>query len=392
LQGVAGLHGPREITVLIHYGSKMKLTHKDRMIPGRDNPPMQTTLNLLLPVTAVLNRPALTPDGQPAGPLGILRAQGADAVKFLQGQLTQDVALLGLSEARLAAWCSAKGRMLASFVVFKISHDDIVLICSRSVLPTTLKRLQMFVLRAQCKLTDASGDFVLLGLTGQAVELSIRNTTQNATNTIAEKDHTAWTTTRNGSEIRVFLPPGHHAGQSVPRMLQMLPAAAYASPSASAEHLANALAMWQYLEVTSGIAPITAAVADLYVPQMLNYESVGGVNFKKGCYPGQEVVARSQFRGTLKRRAYTVSSAAPLVAGQEVFDSRDTEQPCGTVAYAAAIPAGLGNAQAAYAAIVSMQTSAADSPRLYAAASADGVQTEAALHPQALPYPLLQDI
>jgi tRNA-modifying protein YgfZ len=389
---VAGLHGPRETTVLIHYGSKMKLTHKDRMIPGRDNPSMQTTQNLLLPVTAVLNCPALTPDGQPAGPLGILRAQGADAVKFLQGQLTQDVALLGLSEARLAAWCSAKGRMLASFVVFKISHDDIVLICSRSVLPTTLKRLQMFVLRAQCKLTDASGDFALLGLTGQADTCLLQNAIQDATNSIAEKDHTAWTTTRNGSEIRVSLPPGHHAGQRVPRMLQMLPAATYARASASAEDLAVALAMWHYVEVTSGIAPITAAVADLYVPQMLNYESVGGVNFKKGCYPGQEVVARSQFRGTLKRRAYIVRSAAPVVAGQEVFDSRDAEQPCGTLAYAAAIPAGLGNPQAVYAAIVSMQTSAADSPRLYAAASADGVQTEAALHLQALPYPLLQDI
>jgi folate-binding protein YgfZ len=144
--------------------------------------------------------------------------------------------------------------------------------------------------------------------------------------------------------------------------------------------------------VTSGIAPITAAVSDLYVPQMLNYESVGGVNFKKGCYPGQEVVARSQFRGTLKRRAYIVTSPTALVAGQEVFDSRDAEQPCGTVAYAAAVPAGWVGEHAAYGAIVSMQTSAVDSPRLYAGASNDGQQAEATLMLQALPYPLLADI
>ncbi|MGA8516074.1 MAG: folate-binding protein [Burkholderiaceae bacterium] len=337
---------------------------------------MQTSQSMPLSVTAVLNLPGSVAYPAPTGPLGIIRAQGADAVKFLQGQLTQDVALLGLSEARLAAWCSAKGRMLASFIVCKISHDDIVLICSRSVLPTTLKRLQMFVLRAQCKLTDASGDFVLLG----------------TTNTIAENDRVTWTTTRNDSVISIRLPSGQHAGQPVPRLLQLVPVAAYASANPSDTEMANALAVWQYLEVSSGIAPITAAVADLYVPQMLNYESVGGVNFKKGCYPGQEVVARSQFRGTLKRRAFIVSSATALAAGQEVFDSRDTGQPCGTVAYAAATPAGLSREQAAYAAVVSMQTSAADSPRLVAAASTDGLQAEATLQLQALPYPLLQDI
>jgi tRNA-modifying protein YgfZ len=357
------------------------------MIPGRDNLSMQTPLNLTfplpLPLAALLNPPGHADASAGAGPLGIIRAQGADTVKFLQGQLTQDVALLGLSEARLAAWCSAKGRMLASFIVFKIAHDDIVLICSRSVLPPTLKRLQMFVLRAQCKLTDASGAFVLHGLAGVAP--------QDATDSGAAYARSAWSLSRNGDEITVQLPPGHHAGQNVPRALRLWPVAAvFASPE-PADAQTQALALWQYLEVTSGIAPISAAVSDLYVPQMLNYESVGGVNFKKGCYPGQEVVARSQFRGTLKRRAFIVSSAGALSAGQEVFDSRDAEQPCGSVAYAAACPTGLDE-PAAFVAIVSMQVSAADSPRLYAAASADGQQAEAALQLQALPYPLLQDI
>jgi tRNA-modifying protein YgfZ len=117
------------------------------------------------------------------------------------------------------------------------------------------------------------------------------------------------------------------------------------------------------------------------VPQMLNYESIGGVNFKKGCYPGQEVVARSQFRGTLKRRGYIVTSETALQAGQEVFDSREPEQPCGQVAQAAAHPAG------GYIAIVSMQVAAQDSPALHAG-STDGAK----LLLQALPYALLDDV
>jgi folate-binding protein YgfZ len=142
-------------------------------------------------------------------------------------------------------------------------------------------------------------------------------------------------------------------------------------------------AAWRLGEVRSGIADITQPIAEAFVPQMLNYESVGGVNFKKGCYPGQEVVARSQFRGTLKRRGYVVrahASDAPLAAGQEVFVPGD-EQPVGTVAQAAQAPDGHWEA------IVSMQTSASEAPQLHAG-SPDGAR----LVLQPLPYALLEDI
>ncbi len=314
----------------------------------------------------------------PGGPLGIIHAQGADAVKFLQGQLTQDVALLGLSEARLAAWCSAKGRMLASFVVLKNTHEDILLLCSTSVLPATLKRLQMFVLRAQCKLADATALFDVQGLAGSAVPQA----PDGAINLIASQAINTWTKGRNGTQITVQLPAGHHLGAAVPRALRITPVDAPMATPADA----HALNLWAYLEVTSGVAHITTPIADAFVPQMLNYESIGGVNFKKGCYPGQEVVARSQFRGTLKRRAYIVSSTVPLAAGQEIFDSRDAEQPCGMVASAAPQPASESESEG-WLAVVSMQTSAADSPRLGLAA-ADGP----ALQMQALPYALLLDI
>jgi folate-binding protein YgfZ len=141
------------------------------------------------------------------------------------------------------------------------------------------------------------------------------------------------------------------------------------------------LSQWQWLSVRSGIAMITHPIFEAFVPQMLNYESVGGVNFKKGCYPGQEVVARSQFRGTLKRRAYIVHASAPLSVGEEVFHSTNAEQPCGLVAAAAPAPSG------GFDAIVSIQTAAAIDGSLTAVSCSGPVLS---LLP--LPYPLLEDL
>jgi hypothetical protein len=114
---------------------------------------------------------------------------------------------------------------------------------------------------------------------------------------------------------------------------------------------------------------------------MLNYESVGGVNFKKGCYPGQEVVARSQFRGTLKRRAFLAHSDTALEAGQEIFHQSDPGQPCGLVAQAAAAPGG------GWDAIVSMQIAASDGGHVTAGSAQGPV-----LAIQPPPYPLLADV
>ena len=126
---------------------------------------------------------------------------------------------------------------------------------------------------------------------------------------------------------------------------------------------------------------VSAPVFEAFVPQMLNYESVGGVNFKKGCYPGQEVVARSQFRGTLKRRAFLVQGEQPMAVGQDVFHSADAEQACGTVVATAAHPGGRFDA------VVSMQVSAAADGQVHLGNAAGPALT---LLP--LPYPLLADI
>ena len=292
--------------------------------------------------------------------LGVIRVQGEDAARFLQGQLTQDFVLLGPDQARLAAFCTAKGRMQASFTGFQRAPNDILLVCSRDILAPTLKRLSMFVLRAKAKLTDATAEFGLFGLAGDAL--------QGLPATLKE----AWSKADVGAAQAVSLYPAE--GQR--RVLWVAPAD---QPVPAGPALATDLWLWG--EVRSGIATVTAPIVEAFVPQMLNYESVGGVNFKKGCYPGQEVVARSQFRGTLKRRAFLAHSDAELAAGQEIFHGSDAEQPCGSVAQAARAPAG------GWDAIVSMQVSAAEHGRLTVASSAG---PELRLLP--LPYLLLADV
>jgi len=267
---------------------------------------------------------------------GLIRAQGADAAKFLHGQLTTDFSLLGLSEARLAGFCNAKGRLQASFIGFKRSHTDM----------------------------DASAEFVVYGLAGPAVA--------EATQAIADENGQVWRKADlNGISI-VHLYPA----DGVPRALWVAPVGTPAPAGAplTAEQ-------WAWGEVRSGIATVTHPIFEAFVPQMLNYESVGGVNFKKGCYPGQEVVARSQFRGTLKRRAYLAHADVELKAGEELFAPDDASQPCGLVVQAALAPEG------GFDAIVSMQISAFEAGGVRALA-ADGPL----LKLEAAPYPLLADV
>ena len=318
----------------------------------------------------------------PLSHLGVIRAVGEDAVKFLQGQLTQDVALLGMNEARLAAFCSAKGRMQASFIVFKRPSEidpalppEILLICSQDILAPTLKRLSMFVMRAKVKLTDATADFALYGLVGSALQNTINSIAPQAINTPAIVEFKPYFKMDMGFSTLISLYPAF--GQ--PRGLWVTPST---EPSPAGDALSPDL--WAWGEVHSGVATITAPIVEAFVPQMLNYESVGGVNFKKGCYPGQEVVARSQFRGTLKRRAYLVDIAdtdAQPIVGQDIFHDSDAEQPCGTVAQIAANPDG------GYSAIVSMQVSASTGGKLTL-----GSASEPAIKLLTLPYALLEDI
>jgi folate-binding protein YgfZ len=295
--------------------------------------------------------------------LGVIQAQGEDAANFLHNQLTQDVLLLPVGQARLAAFCNAKGRMQASMVVLKTAPDTVLLALPLDLLAQTLKRLSMFVLRAKVKLSEVTDRWQRLGLLGASAKAWLG-------------DAAPWQTVSRDGAHAVALYPAVLGDTRVPRAFWLAPA-----DQAVPEGPALDAPLWSWATVLSGVPFVTQPLFEAFVPQMLNFESVGGVNFKKGCYPGQEVVARSQFRGTLKRRMALLHSPLPLVAGQALFTPTDPDQPCATVVQCAPRPDGQGFDLLASGTLESLQTG-------WRVDTAQGPVLE--LLP--LPYPLLEDI
>lgn len=255
---------------------------------------------------------------------GLLRVSGADAITFLNGQLTQQMAGLRADEARLAGYCSAKGRLLATFVAWSVAADDVLLACSADIAAATAKRLSMYVLRAKCRVQDASAEFGVIGRTTNAAgdETSDRAAMQGP-----------WPVRVEGGGWAITLPTVQRVG----RQLIVWPRA---QPLPAEPPLA--LQAWRWLEASSAVPRIVAATVEQFVPQMVNLELVGGVDFRKGCFPGQEVVARSQYRGTLKRRMFLFDSAQPAQPGQDIVHSEDPSQPAGMVVNAGTV-AGRGS-------------------------------------------------
>lgn len=286
---------------------------------------------------------------------GVIRAAGDEAAKFLHNQLTQDIEHLEPGRAVLAGYCSAKGRLLASFVAWRPAPDEVLLACSADVLPAVLKRLQMFVLRARCKLSDASTELPLWGLSGASA---------------GPAEAAVWVAQPAGGAHLVRLPDALVDGVAVQRWLQ----AGGTQPAAPELDLG----VWQALEAASGVARVVAATSEQFVPQMVNLELVGGVSFKKGCYPGQEIVARSQYRGTIKRRAQVLEGAAPMQPGQEVFHSVDPGQPAGMVVLAG------GLAPQRHLALVELKLAALEGGSLHLG-SADGPALKLAALPYSIP-------
>jgi folate-binding protein YgfZ len=307
---------------------------------------------------------------------GLILAEGPDAGTFLQGQLTNDVLLLPLGQARFAGYCSAKGRLLASFVVLKISKEKYLLVCHQDLLQAMVKRLSMFVMRAKLKLSDASTLYDIRGLVGETAMLACP----------ALKEAAPWHATQEGENYFIKLHNALNAGAEVQRLLWIGLKGDASSSAFLNQHFPNLTEeAWHLAEVLSGISMVQTATAEAFVPQMLNYESVDGVSFKKGCYPGQEVVARSQFRGTLKRRAFIVSCAAPMQVGQEIFSSEDAEQACGMVSSASKFEP-LDGVAPEWWGIASLQLSATEHALQLGAAGGPKLMLKA------LPYALLEDL
>jgi folate-binding protein YgfZ len=279
--------------------------------------------------------------------LGVIAAQGPDAAAFLHGQLSQDVNGQTAAEARLAAYCTAKGRMLASTINLRPESEQVLMLTDRQVLPGVLKRLGMFVLRSKVKLTDATESMAVVGLLGQAGAAALG----------AGAPLAAWQVVPHNDGQLLRLPDV----QGTTRWLWVGPAASAATLVASLPALP--IEQWRWLDVISGVPRIESTTVDQFVPQMVNFELIGGVNFKKGCYPGQEVVARSQYRGTTKRRAFVLHADRLVSPGQEVFSEADPGQPAGLIINATPIP----GSDVAFSALVELKLTAVDSG-LYAGA------------------------
>lgn len=262
---------------------------------------------------------------------GVIRARGTDSASFLHTQLTQDVAGLGPGDARLAAWCSAKGRMLATLVAWRPSPDEVLLACSADLVPSVLRRLSMFVLRAKCRLDDATPEIAVIGLVGPAVEAALeaagaRPGSAGGRVAVGEGASVLALPAPAGSWLGLLALPVRDGELQWPPSLVGL---RDEIPAATSGAFDRAM-------VDAGLPWVVAATTEQFVPQMLNLELVGGVSFRKGCYPGQEVVARSQYRGTLKRRMQRFEVAGSAHPGQELFHDTDPGQPAGMVALAAA--------------------------------------------------------
>ncbi|ASV99393.1 YgfZ/GcvT domain-containing protein [Paraburkholderia aromaticivorans] len=268
----------------------------------------------------------------PLTQFGVIDATGDDAASFLHGQLTNDTQHLDAANARLAGYCSAKGRLLASFLTWR-GGETIHLLVSKDVQAAVQKRLSMFVLRAKAKLTDASGELAVIGLAGD-----VRKALSGVFDALPDGVHVK-VDGPAGSLIRVPDALGRL------RYLWVGPKAQIEShlPLLDEKLTRVSPAVWDWLDIRAGEPRITQPVVEQFVPQMVNFDVLGAVNFRKGCYPGQEVVARSQYRGTIKRRTSLANVAGELDtvrAGAELFHSDDPGQPCGMVVNAASAPDG----------------------------------------------------
>lgn len=261
---------------------------------------------------------------------GVIDVHGDDAASFLHGQLTNDIQTLEAGSVRLAGFCSPKGRLLATLLVWRAGDAVRMLVCA-DLVTSLQKRLSMFVLRAKARLINATDGLTVVGFAGD-----VRATLSQCFEALPDGVHVKIDASC-GELIRV------PDANGVPRFLWVGPKAAVDAKLAAldATHRARraAPALWDWLDIRAGEPRVNAATSEQFVPQMINFELVGGVNFRKGCYPGQEVVARSQYRGTIKRRT-VLAHAAQAHAGVEVFHSEDPGQPCGMVVNAAAAPEG----------------------------------------------------
>lgn len=258
--------------------------------------------------------------------LGLIRVSGEEAKVFLNNLLSNDIKGLPANTAQRNGFCNAKGRLLATFIIW---HDgaDLMLALAADLHAAILKKLSMYVLRAKVKLSDASNERLLLGVSGPQAEAILAGIGNVPTGSLSldQIDH------------------GHVIRLDQQRFLLAL------DPSATQkiwQKLAVAarpvgLAAWHWLDIAAGIPQVTTSTFEEFIPQMVNLDLIGGISFTKGCYPGQEIVARTRYLGKIKRRMYRAHLDINRPnCGDHLYAPETADQSCGRVVNVAPAPSG----------------------------------------------------
>jgi folate-binding protein YgfZ len=258
-----------------------------------------------------------------------LRASGEEAQAFLQNLLSNDIRDVTASQAQFSSFNTAKGRMLATFLIWR-DGNDYLLQLPASLADALRKKLSMYVLRAKVKITDASTEVISLGLSGTAAQEILSKIGAELPGLPLGVTHSKLDASIiKFSENRFQLNTTPQQAQTLWQTLR-----AEARPVASA--------CWDNLTVHAGTPVILPQTQEQFVPQMVNFDLIGGINFKKGCYPGQEIVARMHYLGKLKRRMYLahISGDVTPKPGDELYSEDMAEQASGMIANVAAAPFG----------------------------------------------------
>jgi len=258
---------------------------------------------------------------------GLIRFSGAEAQAFLHNQLSCDVAALTSGKSTYGSYCTPKGRVLATFLLWRAGEDFFMQLPSPLREPIQ-KLLSKYILRSKVKATDASSDWKLLGVAGTDAAALV----QRAVGDVPRGVHDV-INTQDSMVIRL---PGDRyeivAANKSPGIVESLSdGAEKADPD-----------YWDWLDIRAGVAVILPATQAAFVPQMVNLDLIGGVSLTKGCYPGQEIVSRMHYRGTLKQRMYLANIAGSdrPQPGEKLYSSDFGEQACGTIVNAARSPEG----------------------------------------------------
>jgi tRNA-modifying protein YgfZ len=304
--------------------------------------------------------------------VGFLGFDGPDTAAFLHGQLSTEIAGMAAGAAGWTSYNSAKGRMLGTLLLWRVDADSFRAFVAADVAAPLAKRLAMFVLRAKVKVCDLTGQGRAFGIAGPGAADAVRA----ALGVVPEPGQGV----RAGDACAVAAPDG--------RFFVHAPEARTRDIAATLATQAEAVTpdAWHRLGIRAGVPAVTRATQDLFVPQSANWDLVGGVNFRKGCYPGQEIVARMQYLGRLKERLFAFHVAAPPPSpATPVYSPVFGEQACGTVVNAAASPEGGSDLLAV------VQWAAATADDALHLGAPDGPPLAARALPYAVPVPAAPD-